>query len=224
MQAKLLRALQPLPGEGPCSRAFRRVGDSKDQQSDVRVVAATNRDLVRRIEEHEFREDLYYRLAVITLKLPPLRQRSTDVPLLAKSILSRINEQFRQQEPGYKDKTMAKDAIAFARQHDWPGNVRQLYNTLVQAAVMTDRISIRKSDLAAAVSESPKSQGDNPLDAPLSEGFSIDRQLEEIQRQFIIKALTQAGGVKSRARKLLGVASDQTFAAQLKRLKIDWKA
>lgn len=219
MQAKLLRALQPPPGFGPTHRVFRRVGEAKDRTSNVRVVAATNRDLMKRIEAHAFREDLYYRLAVITVKLPPLRDRSTDIPILAEGLLRQINAEFGKQEPGYKHKSLAVDAIAFLRKFTWPGNVRQLQNALTQAAVMTDRDVIRKGDIASAVSESRVVEQDS-MERPLGDGFDIAKHLDAIHRHYIVRALEATGGVKSRARKLLGVTSDQTFAAQLKRLGV----
>lgn len=220
MQAKLLRVLQPPPGGGPCQRVFRRVGESKDRTKNVRVVAATNRDLMKRVQQNKFREDLYYRLAVIMVKLPPLRDRSTDIPMIADTLLAQINAEFRKLEPGYKDKTLSKDAVAFIRKFQWPGNVRQLQNALTQAAVMTDRDVIRKGDLDSAISESPAASPD-AMGLPLGDGFSISEHLDSIQRHYIQRALEATGGVKSRARKLLGVTSDQTFGAQLKRLKIE---
>src|SRR5205807_2578499 len=104
MQAKLLRVLQRPPGKEACHRVFRPVGGNKDQSSDVRIVAATNRDLLRDIKTGRFREDLYYRLALITLRLPPLRERRADIPLLVDSFLRQINADFAQQEPGYLHK------------------------------------------------------------------------------------------------------------------------
>ncbi|MEZ6081229.1 MAG: sigma 54-interacting transcriptional regulator [Pirellulaceae bacterium] len=217
--SQIIARAQPPPGHGPSHRVFRRVGESKDRTSDVRVVAATNRDWMQRIEEHAFREDLYYRIAVITVKLPPLRERSTDIPLLADGLLTQINSEFRKQEPGYKDKSLAKDAVAFIRKFSWPGNVRQLQNALTQAAVMTDREAIRKGDLVSALADS-RVESEDPLELPLGDGFDIAQHLDSIHRHYIQRALEAAGGVKSRARKLLGVTSDQTFAAQLKRLGV----
>ncbi|MDX1928824.1 MAG: sigma 54-interacting transcriptional regulator [Pirellulaceae bacterium] len=219
MQAKLLRALQSPPGKGPCHRVFRRVGESKDRISDVRVLAATNRDLIKRIQEHAFREDLYYRLAVITIKLPPLCERSTDISLLADELLKQINSEFAIQEPGYKPKSLSDDAQSFIRKFPWPGNVRQLYNALTQAAVMTDRDILRKGDIVAAVPEIPIAPTD-VMERPLGDGFNLSEHLDSIHRHYIQRALEASGGIKSKARKLLGVPSDQTFSAQLKRLNL----
>lgn len=112
MQSKLLRVLQPPDGQGPCHRVFRRVGETQDRTCDVRLITATNRDLLASIEAHSFREDLYYRLAVITLSLPSLRDRKTDISLLVEALLDRVNADFRRQEPGFKDKSVS-DATVF---------------------------------------------------------------------------------------------------------------
>ncbi len=137
MQAKLLRVLQP-PDGSPCQRVFCRVGDSRPRTSDVRIVAATNRDLLGCVAQNQFREDLYYRLATITIKLPPLRERRGDVGAIAERLLGRINRDFARQEPGFRPKRLSPSALGYVKGHSWPGNVRQLYNTLVQAAVMSD--------------------------------------------------------------------------------------
>ena len=224
MQSKLLRALQPPPDKGPCYRVFRRLGETKDRACDVRLITATNLDLLAAIEAHRFREDLYYRLAVITLNLPPLRDRKTDMAALVTSLLERINEDFRRQEPGYQDKSVSDAAISFVRRYPWPGNVRQLHNALVQAAVMTDRQVIQPADLRAAVAEMPPGANLDPLEHPLGDGFSLDDHLQAIQRHYIERAMHEADGVKTHAARLLGIASYQTLDAQLKRLGIQWKS
>ena len=123
--------------------------------ADVRVIAATNRDLLAAINLTRFREDLYYRLAVITIKIPPLRDRQGDIPRIAVHLLGRINKQFEQEEPGYRHKSLSDSAMVFVQRHGWPGNVRQLYNALLQAAVMAEGDTIEKHDIADAVAEMP---------------------------------------------------------------------
>lgn len=220
MQAKLLRVLQP-PDENPCKRVFSRVGDSRTQTSDVRVVAATNRDLLGGVARNEFREDLYYRLAVITIKLPPLRARRGDVPALVERMLGRINRDFARQEPGFRAKRLSPSALGYAKAHGWPGNVRQLYNALVQAAVMTDGEVIERRDIDDAVAEAPGRASVDLLELPLGGTFSLERHLEEIQRHYLRRALAEAGGVQRRAAELLGYRNYQTLAAQLERLGIN---
>ncbi|VTU00956.1 atpase aaa : Sigma 54-dependent transcriptional activator OS=Planctomyces maris DSM 8797 GN=PM8797T_28319 PE=4 SV=1: Sigma54_activat: HTH_8 [Gemmataceae bacterium] len=223
MQAKLLRVLQP-PADGPpCLRAFSRVGDTRPLSSDVRVIAATNRDLLGGVAAHQFREDLYYRLAVLTVKLPPLRDRRGDVPAIAGRLLERINREFARQEPGYRPKRLSAAAVRFAAAHPWPGNVRQLQNTLTQAAVLTDAEVIDRRDLEDALAEVPGTRAGVPdlLGLPLGNGFSLARHLEEVQRHYLRRALAEAGGVQRRAAQLLGYKNYQTLAAQLDRLRVE---
>lgn len=212
--------MQP-PDSDPCRRVFHRVGDSKPTTCDVRIIAATNRDLLDAVARHEFRADLYYRLAVITIKLPPLRERREDIPLVVGRLLERINRNFDRQEPGYQHKRISGSAMEFVKKHPWPGNVRQLYNTLMQAAVMADDDLIDRRDLADAIAEVPGGPTTDVLECPLGEGFSLERHLEDIQRHFLRRAMEEAGGVKKRAAELLGYRNYQTLAAQLERLDVE---
>lgn len=220
MQAKLLRVLQP-PDDDPCHRVFCRVGESTPITSDVRIVAATNRDLVAAIARNEFRDDLYYRVAAITLKLPPLRERREDIPLLVPKLLGKINENFEKKEPGYKHKKLSTSAMTFVRKHPWPGNVRQLFNTLLQAAVMTDGDVIDRQDISDAIAEVPGKPSVDLMEQPLGDGFILTDFLEEIQRHYLIRGMKDAGGVKTKAAELLGYKNYQTLAAQLDRLKVE---
>ena len=219
MQVKLLRILQPPPGKGPCHRVFSRLGESKERNSDVRVIAATNQDLLEAINTNRFREDLYYRLAVISLKLPPLRDRKSDIPLIAERLLKQINEGFRFHEPGYKDKSFSVSTISFMKQYSWPGNVRQLYNAIVQAAVMTDAETIKQRDISM-VTELHATKGTNPLEHALGEGFNLQKNLNNIQRHFLEKAMTEADGRITKAASLLGLRNYQTLDNQLKQFKL----
>lgn len=219
MQAKLLRVLQP-PDGSPCRRVFSRVGDSRALTSDVRIVAATNRDLLECVARHLFREDLYYRLAVVTIKLPPLRERRGDVALIANRLLGRINREFARQEPGFQPKHLSNSALGFVSRHAWPGNVRQLYNTLVQAAVMSDGDMIDRRDIDEALAEVPGRSPKDLLELPLGGEFSLDQHLAEIQRHYLNRALVEAEGVQRRAAELLGYRNYQTLAAQLERFGI----
>ena len=223
MQSKLLRVLQPPPQAGPCHRVFRRIGESEDRTSNVRVIAATNQDLLQAVENHRFREDLYYRLAVIALKLPPLRERKPDIPLLLDAFLKQINADFRLQEPGYRDKSISAAANVFVRRYPWPGNVRQLNNILVQAAVMSAGDTIEPSDLEAALGVSAQGPQVDPLDHPLGDGFDLEKYLQDIQRHYLRRAMEESASVKTRAAQLLGMANYQTLDAQLKRLGVKWK-
>jgi len=219
MQAKLLRVLQP-PDHDPCHRIFQRVGESKPITSDVRIISATNRDLNLAISKNEFRDDLYYRVAAITIKLPPLRNRREDIPLLVERLLGQINANFERKEPGFKHKNISPTAMAFVRKNPWPGNVRQLFSTLQQAAVMTDGILIDRQDIADAIAEVPGKATLDPLEQPLGEGFVLTEFLEEIQRHYLIRGMNESGGVKTKAAELLGYKNYQTLSAQLERLGV----
>ena len=226
MQAKLLRALQPPPGKGPCHRVFQRLGESRERTSNVRIVAATNRDLLAEIRANRFREDLYYRLAVISLKLPPLRERRSDVPILAKSLLDQINREFADSEPGYQPRQLTKTALAYVKRHPWNGNVRQLHSALVQAAVMSEGTEIKPRDLEASAAEQESLGQLDASSVTIGEDFSLEKHLEAIHRHFLVRAMDDAEGVVVKAARLLGIANYQTLDAQLKRLGIDkrqWK-
>ena len=223
LQSKLLRVLQPPDGKGPCFREFRPVGGEALATSDVRIIAATNRNLQREIKANRFREDLYYRLAVITLRLPPLRERRSDIPLLATEFLERINRDFEGQEgqePGYIHKTISGGATNFVKQYGWPGNVRQLYNALLQAAVMTDTDVIDRREITAAIGEMDDDNTVNLLEQPLGGGFDLEEHLNSLRKHYLRRAMEESKGVKARAAKLLGLKNYQTLDAQLKRLGV----
>ncbi|MCO6438556.1 MAG: sigma 54-interacting transcriptional regulator [Phycisphaerae bacterium] len=221
MQAKLLRVLQPTPESGPCDRVFRPVGATADKAADVRLISATNRDLANEVLENRFREDLFYRVAVITVSLPALRDRRSDVPLLAEHLMATINQQAMSDEPGYKDKCLSDSAKAFVKQHDWPGNVRQLYNALLQAAVMSETERIDRADLAAAVTDLPQQNRRDILELPLGGTFSLEKHLEFVHKHYLRRAMSEAGGKKTQAASLLGMKNYQTLDAQLKRLGVE---
>lgn len=227
-QAKLLRVLQPLPGEGPSIRTLRRLGDDKDRKADVRVVAATNRDLHEAIREGKFREDLYYRLSAISITLPPLRDRKADIPAIAERLLDQINRNFKAEEPNYQHKSLSAPATAFVKRHGWPGNVRQLYNVLVQAAVLAEGHVLERSDLVAALGEMPDETrpSNRAFDRPIGDGFDLEEYLNELHRNYLRRAMEEAKGVKAQAARLLGMKNYQTLDAQLKRLQVtgDWDA
>lgn len=224
VQAKLLRVLQAPVGSAPCVCEYQPVGATKTERANVRVIAATNRNIITAVRDGHFREDLYFRLAVITVKLPALRDRRSDLPLLAKAILEQINKDFEAQEPGYKHKSLSAAAISFVKHYDWPGNVRQLSNVLLQAAVMSDGTTLNQSDLEAAVTELPLSKASHDtMELPLGQGFNIVEHLENIHRHYLARAMGEAGGVKTKAASLLGLKNYQTLDAQLKRLGVSFE-
>ncbi|BDG03041.1 sigma-54-dependent transcriptional regulator [Anaeromyxobacter oryzae] len=200
-QAKLLRALQ----EGE----IRRVGESTPVQVNVRVIAATNQDLRRAIVEKRFREDLFYRLNVVPIRIPPLRERRDDIPLLAGHFLRRFN----QRTGG--EKVLTPDAAARLVEHDWPGNVRELENMIEQAAALSPGREIRAS---AVEIEHRRPAAAAPEEA--TQVATLAAAVEDAERRAITAALTRCGGDLGRVARELGV-SGTTLWRKMKRLAIE---
>lgn len=222
IQAKLLRVLQLQPGKPPCFREFYPVGSSQPETSDVRIIAATNRDLLEMVNQNLFRKDLFYRLAVITVKLPSLRDRKADISRIAKLLLKQINEDFAAQDNGYRHKYFSDSTIVFMKKLEWPGNVRELYNSILQAVVMSEKEEISPGDMEASLVESPSQERGvkDFSDLPLGDGFNLEEHLNTIQAQYLQRAMREAGGIKTKAAQLLGLKSYQAMDAQIKRLGV----
>jgi len=187
LQVKLLRILQ--------ERELERLGGSETIPLDVRVVAATNRDLEAMIKEGDFREDLYYRINVITLNLPSLRDRRGDIPLLAEHFLSRFNAKNKKSFRGF-----APEAMDRLTTHSWPGNVRELENVVERAVVLGRGELILPEHLPAAIT-SREVPDEDIVGRVLESGISID----DLERELIKKALAQTGGNVSKAARLIGL-------------------
>lgn len=209
-QVRLLRVLQ----EGE----IQRLGETKTRKVDVRVIAATNRDLVATVRAGTFRDDLFYRLAVLVLRLPPLRERPEDVFPLAQHFLAILNGRAAD-IPGAERKHLSPGARKFAESYPWPGNVRELENTLARICALVSGDTIRRDDFEAHVIPT---QGDRAAVSPLSNrrNFSLRKELEAVERQLIEQALRETGGVRERAAKLLGLASRQALAHRIRALGI----
>ncbi len=198
-QAKLLRALQ----EGE----IRRVGESTPVQVNVRVIAATNQDLRRAVAEKRFREDLFYRLAVVTLRIPPLREHREDVPLLAAHFLQRFVRRTGLQ------KTLSQEAVARLVEHDWPGNVRELENMIEQAAALSTEPEIRAED----VQPEPRAAA---VPAPPARGGTLADAVVAAERSAIAAALERCAGDLGRVARELGVSST-TLWRKMKRHRLE---
>jgi Nif-specific regulatory protein len=190
MQAKLLRVLQ--------ERTFERVGGSRAITVQVRLIAATNRDLDRAVAEGSFREDLYYRLKVVPIRVPPLRERKEDVPMLVDHFLKRLRQEHQ------KPTTIMPDALARLVEHPWPGNVRELENTLERMVIMGRQPQITLQDVIAVVGERSRPSG-----AASDADASLTSSVEELERQQIVKAMEEAKGVQAKAAKSLGITPRQ---------------
>ena len=182
LQAKILRVLQ--------EKEIEPLGSEKVIRVNVRIIAATNKDLMSLVSEGEFREDLYYRLSVIPIHIPPLRDRQEDIPLLAQHFLDLYNEKYG------KKLRISPDAMEVLMEYHWPGNIRELENTIERMVVMTDR-TIRAMDLPPHILAQRRKLSSEAV-------ISLPEKIRETEVEKIIEALEKTGYVKSRAAKLLG--------------------
>ncbi|MEI8062508.1 MAG: sigma-54 dependent transcriptional regulator [Verrucomicrobiota bacterium] len=201
MQVKLLRVLE--------ERKFERVGGNKTIEVDVRLVAATNRDLNKMVAEGKFRDDLFYRLSVVTVNLPPLRERRDDVPLL----FTTFNRQYSE-ENNMPVREITQEAVNLLMAYDWPGNVRELRNAVEQMVVLArgDRLTVR--DIPAAI----RSGADLTKISVVRPGLTMT--VEEAERQLIIQALNETGSNRTKAADKIGM-SRRTLHRKLKRYRLE---
>lgn len=190
-QVKLLRVLE--------NREFKPVGGVETRSADVRFITATNQNLEKAVEENRFREDLYYRLNVIPVHLPPLRERKDDIPLLAGHFLARYSKRMRKRVDGIDE-----DAMADFMSYDWPGNVRELENTIERAVALTEGERVTREDLAGRIREGSLRGGAGGVDLG-PEGVVLEERLADVERSYISKALAMTGGNLTQAAKLLNI-------------------
>jgi two-component system, NtrC family, response regulator PilR len=194
MQVKLLRVLQ--------ERRFRRVGGLEELQADIRVIAATNQDLTKAIAEGRFREDLYYRINVIPITLPPLRERREDIELLAEHFVAKYTDQMEKEIAG-----ISHEALDQLMRYDWPGNIRELENVIERAVALEPTPAILPDSLPAAIrGETSMRTSAAPADGLPESGFDLEAHVKEIERGYIAEALKRAGGVQVKAAELLGMS------------------
>ncbi|PNU18525.1 AAA family ATPase [Geothermobacter hydrogeniphilus] len=201
-QVKILRVLT--------DGVVRRIGDPRERQVDVRIIAATNRDLLAEVAAGRFRADLFYRLAVAMLKLPPLREREGDIHLLLEHILGQVNRELGK-EPGYKQKKFSINAKNLMKRHPWPGNAREMHNTILRICVWCQNEVIQEEDVRRALLPGITEDKDDILSRPLGEGFNIQELQAFLSSHYIRRALEESGGNKSRAAALLGLKNYQTL-------------
>ncbi|GAA4888535.1 sigma-54 interaction domain-containing protein [Ferrimonas pelagia] len=207
VQVKLLRALQ--------EREITKVGGTQSEPVDVRIIAATHRDLFEMVACGEFREDLFYRLAVGIIELPPLRARQDDLPELLDTLLSEINQQLAT-HPQLERKKLSVDAINFAKSQPWAGNVRELWSTLHRAALWSGAQEISAVDMEGALLKRPQKSVNSEMANTLTLPLNLQQTLDSLKRTAIEKALAQTAGNKSQAAKLLGASSHQTLGNWMK--------
>jgi two-component system response regulator PilR (NtrC family) len=202
VQVKLLRFLQ--------DRKFRRLGGTDEIDADIRVIAATNRDLAKMVADGTFREDLYYRINVIPVRLPALRDRPEDLPLLADHFVAKYAAQMKKDISG-----LSPAALDRLRSHGWPGNVRELENAIERAVALEQSSTIGPGSLPEQLratgmpvdQRAPESdrEATGPDRFP-DDGFDLEQHVQHIEREYIAEALRRAGGVKVRAAELLGMS------------------
>ena len=203
LQVKLLRVLQ--------EQSFERVGGTKSLRIDVRIIAATNRDLEEAIARGEFREDLYYRLSVIPLNLPPLRERKEDIPLLLHHFMDQFNRMRDRKLQGF-----SPSVLYMLMNYHWPGNVRELENLVDRVVVLRGQGIVEPEDLPEKMRTMwTPSQPGATVEIP-DEGFCLDMAVREFERELISRALKKAEGVKNKAAQLLGIKRT-TLIEKLKR-------
>jgi two-component system response regulator PilR (NtrC family) len=205
LQVKLLRALQ--------ERKIKPVGGVEEKSVDVRVVAATNRDLEAEVKKGGFRQDLYYRLNVIEILLPPLRQRREDIPLLVEHFVKRFAG-----ELGRRVTAVAPEALAILCAYDYPGNVRELENLIERAVTLETSTRIGKESLPELARSRPATMTP-PVELP-PEGVDLDRVLADHERELVLQALKQTNGVRKEAARLLKVTF-RSLRYRLAKLGID---
>jgi DNA-binding NtrC family response regulator len=187
LQAKLLRFLE--------EKTFKRVGGLSDIRVDVRVIAATNRNLEEEVRSGKFREDLFYRLQVMPIALPPLRERHGDIPLLASFYIDLFNREFKRHVRG-----ASPEALATLEQYQWPGNVREMRNAIERAMLLVDHDWLQPGDFTTLT------RTVTPIEFKLpAEGVSLD----DVERQLLIQALERSAGNQTQAGQLLGINRDQ---------------
>jgi two-component system response regulator PilR (NtrC family) len=217
MQVKFLRVLQ--------ERKFRRVGGTEEIAANIRVIAATNRDLPKFVAEGKFREDLFYRLNVIPIQLPSLRDRQGDVPLIAEHFLARLTREMGKPLEGF-----SPEAMAALETYQWPGNVRELENVVERAVALEQGRRVELSTLPDSIQSGRPAtplanRGTHPPTVPataaaepavsngsaagIDAGFNLEQHLQDVERQHLERALRQAAGVQTHAAELLGLSFRQ---------------
>lgn len=210
-QVRLLRAIQ--------QREVAPVGASLPERMDVRIVAATHKDLGAEVSAGRFREDLFHRLAVGILELPPLRARNGDIGLLIDHYLDKVNSDAAG-KPEWQRKKLSPVARNVMLVHGWPGNVRELYHTLLRAAIWSRTEVIEATDVERAIIRFDKPK-DPILDRVFVEGFDLQAILDEVSRHYMSRAMSQTGNRKKRAAALLGISNYQTLGNRLQKLGLD---
>ncbi|THB72689.1 MAG: sigma-54-dependent Fis family transcriptional regulator [Desulfobacteraceae bacterium] len=207
LQVKLLRALQ--------EKRIERVGGTQPIDVDIRIVSATNKDLLSAMEQGEFREDLYYRLNVIPIHIIPLRERADDILPLIEHFQNNLS----QRNGHYTPKKFSKEAFEALMKHDWPGNIRELENLIERLSVLVDNETIQLSDLPEHIGIRPSPSALPNVTSILNNGIGFNTAVEQFQRSLLIQALEQTDWVKAKAAELLQM-NRTTLVEKIKKMDI----
>jgi two-component system response regulator PilR (NtrC family) len=192
MQVKLLRVLQ--------DKEFKRVGGTEDIRVDVRIISATNKGLEEAVKEKHFREDLFYRLNVIQIKLPSLRERKEDIPLLANHFLKKYSEELNKNIV-----RISSDTLQILLNYEYPGNVRELQNIIERAVALEGNQELTSQNLSSYLSEQPLLKK-GPIDIEIpNEGIDLEKIVGDLERTLLLKALDKTKGIKKKAAELLHI-------------------
>lgn len=213
-QVKLLRAIQ--------ENKILRVGDSKPHEINIRIIAATNRNLIEDIQSGRFREDLFHRIAVGVLNLPALRERQGDLDLIIDFVLDGINRKFEGIQD-WKHKKLSASAKNLMHQHPWPGNVRELHNTLSRAVIWTTTETITAEDMKESLFPviSTNNEHASILNRNIGRGFSLPDLLADVSSHYLQRAIDESKGNKTRMASLLGIPNYQTVSNWLKKYGLE---
>jgi transcriptional regulator with GAF, ATPase, and Fis domain len=206
LQVKILRILQ--------EHEFERVGGIRSIKVDIRVIAATHRDLELAVKKGTFREDLYYRLNVIPLVIPPLRERKYDIPLLVRHFIEKFNTEKKRAIKG-----ISPEALNCFTQYDWPGNVRELENLIERLVILKEEGTIEREDLPEKIFGSASAGGMLPPPDIPDDGISLTTAVSEFEKELIIRALKKSNWVKNRAAKLLNLKRT-TLVEKMKKINL----
>lgn len=212
-QTKLLRVLQF--GE------VQRVGDGKTFQSNVRIIAATNKDLRQMVIDGKFREDLFYRINVAVLKIPPLRDRGSDSLIIAEYFLDEINHKFQMDGNKYVTASFSNTAKKFIVNYEWPGNIRELYHTIQRACIWNENELITEEDIKSHLLEPLHNECAEKIELSAGKPVNLEEIVDQLKKRYIVAALKLTNNNKTEASKLLGYKSYQTMTNAMKKVGID---
>jgi two-component system NtrC family response regulator len=207
MQAKLLHIIE--------EKTFMKLGSNSYRSVDVRIITATNKDIKRLVKEGKFRQDLYYRLNLVEIEIPPLRERKEDIPQMIANYIHKLNDKYNKQV------LLSDETVSKLTSHDWPGNIRELLNMLERLHIVHSKGVIHIQDLSDEIFRSQQQEQKQEFKGTSKKSagqLSLQKVLEEVEEDLITRALEEVGGNQTRAAELLGI-SRHTLIYKMKKIK-----